>query len=160
MLKHHKWLYFYSLSSNHYSLFFQLLFIARPQFLMWYITHVNSKHKTSTVPRGKRKRTLFVPKQQKSNYSNNWSKQTLRQNVIQLSKRTLACMYVCVHIEHLHPGVSVALHLYPKFHNDVNTSFSSSQFSSLCASSSQAYILLDCGDDNVCIPDLQLSAAM
>uniref|UniRef100_A0A671TSI0 Integrin subunit alpha 8 n=1 Tax=Sparus aurata TaxID=8175 RepID=A0A671TSI0_SPAAU len=27
-------------------------------------------------------------------------------------------------------------------------------------SSSQAYILLDCGDDNVCIPDLQLSATM
>ena len=26
--------------------------------------------------------------------------------------------------------------------------------------SSQAYILLDCGDDNICIPDLQLSASM
>lgn len=31
---------------------------------------------------------------------------------------------------------------------------------SLCPSSSQAYILLDCGDDNICIPDLQLSASM
>uniref|UniRef100_A0A665TPC3 Uncharacterized protein n=1 Tax=Echeneis naucrates TaxID=173247 RepID=A0A665TPC3_ECHNA len=27
-------------------------------------------------------------------------------------------------------------------------------------SSSQAYILLDCGDDNICIPDLQLTASM
>lgn len=56
----------------------------------------------------------IVPKQRKPNYSNNWSKQTLCQNVIQLSKRTLVGLYVCVHTEHLHPGVSVALHLYLK----------------------------------------------